>query len=122
MLIGVQLIGLIVAAALLYICYVNLRKRQFTLNEYLFWTSFAVAIAVVSVFPQIIEPLVDPLAFTRALDMLVVGGFLLLTAGLFHVYQTARKAEKKVERIAIAMTLHEERMREQQKKRPGRKR
>lgn len=112
MMLGIQLIGIIFALGLLYASYTNLKKKSFTINEYLFWSVISIAIIVSALFPSIFNPIIETLSFKRTLDFLTVIGFLFLIAGLMYLYVVVRNLNTRLERLAMKIAQQNEELEE----------
>ena len=113
MILGIQLLGLIFALGLLYAAYTNLKKKSFTINEYLFWSAVSLVIILSSLFPSVFNPIVQTLDFKRTLDFLTVAGFLFLIAGLMYVYVVVRRLNSRLEKLAMKIAMQSESLEEE---------
>ena len=104
---GIQIVGIIFGLSIMYLTFLYYKRKEFTGNERLFWTFFAIAFIIVSLFPSILDPLVETFKFGRRLDLLIILGFMFLIGVVFNSYVTARKTQEKVERIVRALALKE---------------
>lgn len=102
---AIQIIGLGFSAFILYVSFLYYKKRDFTLAEWGFWTLFAAGFAVVSVAPNVIDPVVSTLNFARKLDLFIVLGFMFLIAMVFYNYHMTRHADKRVEELVRNLAI-----------------
>jgi len=112
---GIQLLGIIFALGLLYASYMNLKKKSFTINEYIFWSVISIAIIITALFPSIFNPIVETLNFKRTLDFLTVVGFLFLITGLMYVYIVVRNLNNRLEKLARNIAVQNEQIIEKEK-------
>ena len=87
---GIQVFGLLFSAFMLYLSCLYYKKNEFTLTEWSFWALFAVLFAVLSVFPQVLDPVVRSLDLGRKLDLFIILGFMFLIAVTFYTYRVTR--------------------------------
>ena len=95
----------------LYYSFVNYKKKEFTLKEFIFWIVAWVVFIIIALFPSALDPIVKYGGFFRALDVLIVSGFLFLIASIFYNYTLTRKTQKQVEALVRAIALKKEKKR-----------
>ncbi|MEM3126729.1 MAG: DUF2304 domain-containing protein [Candidatus Woesearchaeota archaeon] len=99
MVLEIQIIGIIFALVMSYFSFLQLKRKEITGFEFLFWIICWVTIAVIGLFPSILDPLVETFAFARALDLVIVVGFLFLIMITYFNYSAIKKIKKKQETI-----------------------
>ncbi len=111
MVLGIQVFGIVFGAFMLYMSFLQWKKRQFTLNEFVFWSVFALAFSFISLFPDIINPITAALKLERKLDLFIILGFMFLIAATFYSYRVVRHTQKQLEdlvrQIAIEKAEHD---------------
>ena len=105
MVLGVQVFGIVFGAFMLYMSFLQWKKRQFTLTEWVFWSFFAVLFSAISAFPDIINPLLPRLKLERKLDLFIILGFMFLIAATFYSYRIVRHTQKQVEELVRQIAL-----------------
>lgn len=105
MVLGIQIFGMLFGIFVLYLTFFMYKRKEFTFNEFLFWTIFAVGFAVISLFPRILDPIVATLSLGRKMDLLVILGFMFLTAALVYTYIVARRNQKKLEDLVRNLAI-----------------
>ena len=105
MVLGIQIMGFLFGLFIIYYSFLNYKRKEFTIKEFLFWICLWTVFIVFSLFPFVLDPILKPLGFFRALDLLVITGFLFLTAMIFHTYTIMRKTQKQVEAIVRNLAL-----------------
>jgi hypothetical protein len=113
---GIQVFGLIFGFFILYMSFLQWKKKEFTINEWAFWSAFALAFSVVSVFPGILSPVISALKLGRTLDLLIILGFMFLIAAIFYTYKIVRKVQKSVEHLVRQLALEKAQEPEKRKK------
>ena len=105
MILGIQIAGLLFGLFMIYYSFLNYKRREFTAKEFTFWIFIWDVFIVITLFPYVLDPLVKALGFFRALDLLIISGFLFLILAIFYTYTITRKNQKHVETIVrnIAM-------------------
>ena len=84
MVLGIQVFGIVFGAFILYMSFLQWKKKEFTINEWLFWSFFALAFSGVSLFPEVINPITAALKLERKLDLFIILGFMFLIAAVFY--------------------------------------
>ena len=108
MVLGIQIAGILFGLFMIYYSFLNYKRKEFTSKEIFFWSVVWVLFVVVALFPNILDPIVKIGGFLRALDLLIISGFLFLIAAIFYTYTITRKVQKKLETVVrdIAMRKH----------------
>ena len=105
MVLGIQVFGIVFGAFMLYMSFLQWKKRQFTLTEWVFWSFFAVLFSAISAFPDIINPLLPRLKLERKLDLFIILGFMFLIAATFYSYRIVRHTQKQVEELVRQIAI-----------------
>ena len=80
MVLGIQIAGILFGLFMIYYSFLNYKRKEFTSKEIFFWSVVWVLFVVVALFPNILDPIVKIGGFLRALDLLIISGFLFLRA------------------------------------------
>lgn len=102
---GIQIIGILFAFFMMYYTFLRYKRKEFTIKEYSFWLIFWGAFASMTLFPQVLDPVLQTLNIVRAMDFFVVGGFLFLIFISFYTYTLVRKDQKRIEEIVRNIAL-----------------
>jgi hypothetical protein len=105
MVLGIQIFGMLFGALILYIIFVMYKRKNLTFNEWGFWTVFAAIFALISMFPRILDPFVVGLNLGRKMDLLIIVGFMFLTAAVLYTYLIVRSNQKRIENIVRNIAL-----------------
>ena len=105
MVLGIQIAGILFGLFMLYYSFINYKKKEFTSKEFTFWAVVWVLFMVVALFPSILDPIVKYFGFFRALDVLIVSGFIFLIAAIFYTYTLTRKTQKQVEIVVRSVAI-----------------
>jgi len=115
MVLGIQVFGTVFGFFILYMSYLQWKKKEFTINEWAFWSLFALGFITISLFPNMLDPILVRLKLARALDLLIIVGFMFLIAAVFYTYRTVRRVQKALEHLVRQLAL--ERAQEPKKRR-----
>lgn len=99
MILGIQLLGLVFGLWMAYITFTSFKRKELSLHGHVFWQTIWIGLLVLVLFPGILSPVVKALQFSRAMDVLVVCGFLMLLAIVFHNYILIRKTQRRLEEV-----------------------
>lgn len=108
MVLGIQITGILFGLFMIYYSFLHYKRKEFTSKEIFSWSAIWVLFIIVSLFPNILDPIVKIGGFLRALDLLIISGFLFLIAAIFYTYTITRKVQKKLETVVrdIAIRKH----------------
>ncbi len=96
---GIQILGVLFGLFMMYYTFLQYKRREFTIKEYSFWFLFWGAFVAITLFPQVLDPVLSTLNIARALDFFIIGGFLFLIFVTFYTYTLIRKNQKKLEEV-----------------------
>mgnify|MGYP001616123506 CR=1 FL=1 len=99
MVVGSQIFGVLFGTFMIYLTFIRGKRKEFTAKESLFWLGLWFVFSIIAIFPSILDPLLKPIGFLRALDLLTIVGFLFLIATNFYTYALVRKIQRKLEAI-----------------------
>ena len=102
---GIQIIGILFGFFMMYYSFLHYKRKEFTVKEYFFWIFFWAAFVIVTVFPQVLDPLLQTLSISRTLDFFVIAGFLFLIFVTVYTYTIVRKNQRKLEEIVRKTAL-----------------
>ena len=102
---GIQIAGTLFGLFMMYYSFLNYKRKEFTVKEFSVWSIIWVLFVLVALFPFILDPILKPLGFFRALDFLIISGFLFLIASVFYTYTITRKNQKKLETIVRSLAV-----------------
>ena len=102
---GIQILGLLFGFFMMYYTFLQHKRKDFTIKEYSFWFSFWAIFVILTLFPQILDPLLDTFSIARALDFFIIAGFLFLIFIIFYTYTMVRKNQRKIEDIVRNVAL-----------------
>ncbi|HLC62377.1 MAG TPA: DUF2304 domain-containing protein [Candidatus Nanoarchaeia archaeon] len=105
MVLGIQIAGFLFGLFMIYYSFLNYKRKQFTIKEFAFWAVVWVFLILAALFPSALDPIVKYFGFFRALDVLVVSGFLFLILALFYTYTLTRKTQKQVEIVVRQLAI-----------------
>ena len=105
MVLGIQIAGILFGLFMIYYSFLNYKKKEFTVKEFAFWTVVWIFLIIVTLFPYILDPIVKYFGFFRALDVLIVSGFLFLIIAIFYTYTLTRKTQKQVEAVVREVAI-----------------
>lgn len=99
MILGLQIIALIFALIMIYFAYLHYRRGEINGMEMLFWMISWVGAMFIVVFPDVFRTFARTISITRAFDLAVLGGFILIIPIIYLAYIRSKKIEKKLEQL-----------------------
>jgi len=102
---GIQILGILFGFFMMYYTFLHYKRKEFTIKEYGFWFVFWALFVVITLFPQILDPLLATLNIARALDFFIIAGFLFLIFITVYTYTIVRKNQKKLEEVVRQIAL-----------------
>lgn len=96
---GIQILGVLFGFFMMYYTFLQYKRKEFTIKEYSFWFLFWAAFVAVTLFPQVLDPILTTLNIGRTLDLFIIGGFLFMVFIVFYTYTLVRKNQKRLEEV-----------------------
>ena len=96
---GIQILGILFGFFMMYYTFLQYKRKEFTVKEYSFWFVLWAVFVVMTLFPQVLDPILSTLNIARALDFFIIAGFLFLIFVTFYTYTIVRKNQKKLEEV-----------------------
>ena len=100
-----QAIGLMFGIFMMYYTFLNYKRKQFTGNEFVFWTALWIVFMAIALLPGILDPLLPLTGALRALDLLTIVGFVFLIFAVFYNYTLTRRNQKQLEAIVSNLAV-----------------
>ena len=99
MILGLQVIALVFSLIMIYFAYLHYRRGEINGLEILFWFLAWTGAIFMSLFPEIFRAFSATIAISRAFDLAMIGGFMLVIPLVYISYIRTRKIEKKLEDV-----------------------
>lgn len=93
----VQVIGVLVGLAFIYLDYVKFKRKEFDTIDFSIWFGIGFFMILAAIFPHYINSFIGEIGFLRALDMFTIIGFIIVLWVLFIIYGKVKETNKKVE-------------------------
>ena len=104
-LLGIQILGALFGLFMAYYIFLHYKRKELTVREYGFWIFFWVAFILITIFPQILDPLVETLNISRTLDLLIIAGILFLVFVSIYNYSLLRKNQERLEKVVRSLAI-----------------
>ena len=101
----IQAVVIVFALVMAYVTYVGWRRRQFAMSSLGLWLSIWVCLALVSVAPDFFRWLIKPLRLARLMDLVVVGGMLVLGVITYRNYVIVQRLQRQLESFVREQAL-----------------
>ncbi|MEK6943327.1 MAG: DUF2304 domain-containing protein [Nanoarchaeota archaeon] len=101
-----QTLGLMFGIFMMYYTFLNYKRKQFTGNEFAFWTILWIIFISIAMFPAMLDPLLPLTGALRALDLLTIVGFAFLMLSVFYNYTLTRRNQRQLEAIVSSMATN----------------
>ena len=99
MILGIQIIGILFGFFMMYYSFLHFKRKEFTVKEYSAWVVLWGIFLIVTIFPQVLDPVVKKLSLARTMDFFIILGFMFLIGFSFYNYTLIRKNHKKLELV-----------------------
>lgn len=105
MILGLQIIAILFALAMIYFALLHHRRGELDRAEIISWVVIWVFALFVIVFPELLRSFARNFFITRLFDLIVVGGFILVISMAVKTYIGTKRMEKKLENYIREVAL-----------------
>ena len=105
MVLGIQIAGFLFGMFMIYYSFLNYKRKEFSAKEFVFWIFLWAVFIILTLFPFLLDPVVKSFGFFRALDVLIISGFLFLIATNFYTYTITRKNQRQLESVVREIAI-----------------
>lgn len=96
---GVQIIGLLFVAIMVYFTYLNYKRHNYGSRSFISWLIVWLLAGVFVLMPASIYGFMEYLSLDRTQDFFYIGAFIVLFVIVFNMYVTIKKTHAKVESL-----------------------
>src|SRR3989304_2671234 len=97
MILGLQFLAVVFALIMVYFAYVNFKRREINRIEVAVWVVAWSGSIIMGLFPDTLRNIAETFFISRLLDLLIMGGFVLVVVMVSLAYVRTRRLEKKLE-------------------------
>ena len=105
MILGIQIFGLIFALVMLYMTFLHFKRKEFTVNESLFWIALMAVFIIIIFIPGIMDPVIRTLNIARTMDFYIILGFMFLIFSNYYTYSQMRVNQRRLEKIVREIAI-----------------
>ena len=98
-LLGIQIIAISFAVFMLYITTLHSNRGQIKKTENIFWLLVWGTFILFTLFPRVLDPLLAKIFVTRAMDLLMIWAFMILSYLGYINHIGIKDVQKRVEKI-----------------------
>lgn len=102
---GVQIISISFAFFMLYITFVHFKRSNLNPKEFLFWVILWSGFIILTIRPGLLDPILQKLFITRAMDLLMIGAFMILSYLGFQNHIGIKNTQKKMESLIRQLSI-----------------
>ena len=102
---GIQIIGILFGFFMMYYTFLHYKRKEFSVKEYGFWLVLWTVFIVITLFPNILDPILKSLSISRTLDFFIIVGFLFLIGMIFYTYANGKRNQKKLEEVVRKIAI-----------------
>jgi len=107
--IGIQIVGTVFGLFMIYYSFLNYKKKEFAVGEFLLWLISWSSLIFITLFPNSLNFFVENIfSMGRPLDFFVVIGFLLLITLNFYNYNLNKKNSKIIQKLVQEIAFEKE--------------
>jgi len=113
---GIQLIGILFGLFMIYMVYVRVKRKEFTIKEGLFWLFSWAIFLFVSIWPTSLNLISwNVLKIGRTMDLIIIFGFIFLAAIVFYIYTLVRINQREIDSLIRNLAIDKAKIKKQKK-------
>src|SRR5688572_11157879 len=93
---GLQIVATLFAIFMIYIAFLHYKRKNLQLFELIFWISTWLLLIYLALFPKNLNPLLKGLFVARALDLVMIGAFMILAYLGFANHMGVKSLQKDI--------------------------
>jgi len=106
MIVGIQIIGILFGLLMLYLVFIRIKRRDFTVKESIFWAFCWSFFIFISIWPTSLDIISwKILKLSRTMDLIIILGFIFLSGITFYMYTLFRQSQKQIDAIIRNIAL-----------------
>ncbi len=105
MVLGIQIVGVFFSLFMLYYTFLNFKRKEFGVKEFVFWLVMWIAFIVLALFPNIIDPIIERINIARKMDFFIIVGFFFVIGITTYTYTLVRKSQNKIEEVVTKLAI-----------------
>lgn len=95
-LLGIQIIAVCFAGFMLYVAFLHFKKANISRSEFIFWLVIWLVFVFFALFPRVLDPILSTLFIARAMDLMMIIAFMILTILGFFNHLSLQKLRKEL--------------------------
>lgn len=105
MVLGVQIFGFVFGIFMIYLAFIYMKKKDLSLNDFLFWLIIWILFIVAVMIPQTLNIFMETLGIIGAIQFFTVIGFVFLFGFVFFLYKNVRKTQRMLAKVVKEIAL-----------------
>lgn len=102
---GIQVISIMFAVFMMYLIFVHYKRHNLDQKEYILWNGAWILFIIFALLPHILTPLMTRLSVVRALDLLMIVAFMILTFIMFNDHIAIRDLYRTIGKLTVELTM-----------------
>ena len=104
-LLGVQILAVAFGLFMAYLAFVHYKQQNIGRRELLVWLAVWFSMIYFALFPKVLDPLLARLFVTRAMDLIMIIGFIILAYLGFQNHIGIKSLQRQIESLVRQKTL-----------------
>ena len=105
MVLVVQVVGIVFAVMLMYFTFLNYKRKDMNLGEFIFWFALWIVFIYVTLVPYSLSFIADTLQLVRLMDLFTISALMFLIVLTFYNYMMTMHTKRKIEHVVRAIAL-----------------
>ena len=113
---GIQIVSISFALFMLYIAFLQFKRNNLNPKEFTFWVSIWLIFIFFALVPQVFTPILAKIFIARAMDILMIGAFMILAYLGFQNHIGVKGLQKQIQDMVRKNAIKKTKKSESKKK------
>jgi hypothetical protein len=97
---GIQIVATLFALFMIYVALLHFKRNNLGKLELIFWITIWLLLIFFALFPRTLDPWIKRLFIARVLDLVIIGGLIILTYLGFANHMGVKHLQRRIEQLA----------------------
>ncbi|OGG15273.1 hypothetical protein A2875_00580 [Candidatus Gottesmanbacteria bacterium RIFCSPHIGHO2_01_FULL_46_14] len=102
---GIQIVAFAFCLFMIYLSFVHYKRKNLSSGEFIFWVFSWTTVLFFAFFPRVLDPLVSNLFVARALDLVMIAAFVILSYLGFQNHIGVKSLQRQIQAIVSQQAL-----------------
>lgn len=102
---GIQLVATLFAIFMIYVAFLHYKRKNMQIFELIYWSTTWLTVIYLALFPKSLDPLIKKFFVARALDLIMMFGFMIMAYLGFANHMGVKSLQRDIEILVRKLAL-----------------